>query len=57
MKRICLGFGLYEGKCTNVAGPQSPHWCDRCEELRRAHITKQLEGIVADMDQRAKEVA
>jgi hypothetical protein len=45
-KRICLGFGPHEGKCTNAAGPRSPYWCDRCEDLRREHITKQLYACV-----------
>jgi hypothetical protein len=45
-KRICLGFGPHEGKCTNAAGPRSPYWCDRCEDLRREHITKQLENLM-----------
>lgn len=46
----CIGFGEYEGKCPNQAGgkmrPLSKYWCDRCEILRRKHITSQLKGLV-----------
>lgn len=35
----CIGFGEFEGKCENIAGTKwSPHWCDRCNKLRLAHI-------------------
>lgn len=45
-KKKCIGFGEYEGKCDNEAGTKwTPHWCLRCDELRRAHITRQLEDI------------
>jgi len=48
-KRRCIGFGEYEGKCEAVAvhppGPKS-YWCERCEQLRREHIGKQLEKMV-----------
>jgi hypothetical protein len=46
--KICIGFGPYEGNCENPAGtPWTPHWCDRCDRLRRDTITKQLETIKA----------
>lgn len=45
----CLGFGKNQNTCTNQAGgkmrPRSKYWCDRCEKLRREHITKQLKGL------------
>jgi hypothetical protein len=48
MAETCIGFGEFTGKCSNDAGtPWTPLWCLRCDELRRAAITKQLEGIVA----------
>ena len=44
--KICIGFGEFEGKCKETAGtPWTKLWCLRCDELRRAHITKRLEGI------------
>ncbi|HUS92181.1 MAG TPA: hypothetical protein VM695_10050 [Phycisphaerae bacterium] len=47
MARRCIGFGEFEGKCPNVAGtPWTPLWCLRCDELRRAHITRRLEALV-----------
>ena len=54
-QRLCLGFGPYESKCPNPTGPRSPYWCDRCEDLRREHITKQLEAIRDDFERRATE--
>jgi len=42
----CIGYGIFEGKCQNKAGtPWTPFWCKRCDELRKAHITKNLEEI------------
>lgn len=42
----CLGFGEYEGKCTNVAGTKwSPHWCERCNKLRFGHIDKRMDAL------------
>ena len=43
----CVGFGEFEGKCQRKAGtPWTPYWCMRCDELRRGHISKQLDKIV-----------
>lgn len=56
----CVGYGEYENKCENKAGgvvrPRVDrgkrsrgyfkYWCDRCEKLRRATITQQLESIL-----------
>ncbi len=43
----CLGYGEYEGKCQEVAGTRwTPHWCLRCDELRRGTITKQFDALV-----------
>jgi hypothetical protein len=42
----CIGFGEHEGSCDNEAGStHSDHWCQRCDELRRAHITARLEDL------------
>lgn len=52
-KRRCLGYGEAEGCCTATAGtPWTPYWCPSCDELRRATITAQLEGLLADMEKR-----
>jgi hypothetical protein len=49
--KLCIGFGQYEGKCQNTAGStHSIHWCQRCDELRLAHIEKQFEKISARMN-------
>jgi hypothetical protein len=46
MKKCCIGYGEFEGKCTNEAGtPWTPYWCKRCDEIRRKTITKQLKEI------------
>lgn len=42
----CVGFGEFERKCTNEAGTAwTPYWCERCDKMRRDHITKQLKEI------------
>jgi hypothetical protein len=42
----CIGFGEFEGKCTNKAGTKwSPYWCERCNELRLKHIDKSLKEM------------
>lgn len=47
-EKQCVGFGDFEGKCTNKPGtPWTPFWCDRCDKLRREYITKNLEQILA----------
>ena len=44
--RQCIGFGEFEGRCGAIAGTRwSDHWCLRCDKLRLAHITKQMEHI------------
>ena len=49
-KRVCIGFGEYEGKCQNEAGtPWTPYWCPRCDELRRKHISDQLDAMEKKM--------
>lgn len=46
--RRCIGYAEFEGKCENVAGtPWTPYWCLRCDEIRRATITKQLRELAA----------
>ena len=50
-KKICIGFGKYEGKCKNIAGtPFSDHWCPRCDLIRRKKISKQLLEISNSFD-------
>ena len=46
MTNKCIGFGEFEGKCTNMVCSYSPHWCERCEKLRRDSISKQLKAIM-----------
>ncbi len=42
----CGGFGEFRGCCTNQEGStHSPHWCQRCDDLRRSHINKQLNKL------------
>lgn len=51
-RQICIGFGEHEGVCPNYAGStHSKHWCQRCDDLRRAHITAQLERITESFKQ------
>ena len=48
----CIGFGEFEGKCTNEAGneySQKSLWCSRCNKLRIEHISKQFEEIKKKM--------
>lgn len=43
----CIGFGEFEGKCKNIATSlRTRLWCDRCNNLRISHITKQMQEIV-----------
>jgi len=50
-KRICIGYGKYEGKCRNIAGTShTPYWCERCDILRRKTITNQLSNILKSFD-------
>lgn len=43
----CIGFGPYEGKCENEAGtPQTPYWCQRCDDLRVQHISKRFDQLI-----------
>jgi len=44
----CIGYGEFEGKCHYVT-VDNPHWCPRCDKLRKEHITKQLKAIAAEM--------
>lgn len=42
----CIGFGEYEGKCTNEVDEKiNPYWCPRCNKLRIEHIDKQFDEI------------
>lgn len=52
IEKKCTGFGQFERKCENPAGSKwTEHWCQRCDELRIAHISKRFD----DMEQRFKE--
>lgn len=47
MKRRCIGYGEFDGTCTNAAGTRwSPYWCERCNALRLETITKSLNDLV-----------
>jgi hypothetical protein len=47
----CIGYAEFEGTCSNEAGtPWTPLWCLRCDEIRRATITQQLQDIRAAFD-------
>ena len=51
-ERKCIGYGEFEGKCTNKAGTKwSPYWCERCNKLRLECISEQLKLL-----EKAKEV-
>ena len=42
----CIGFGEFEGKCSNVAGTAwGPYWCYRCTRLRFVHMDNQFKEI------------
>ena len=46
MNKICIGYGVYSGKCTDSAGTKwSPYWCERCNQLRLDNITKNLQRM------------
>ena len=41
VRKQCLGYAEFEGNCKNNAGTRwTPHWCDRCDKIRRDTITK-----------------
>ena len=45
-RKVCIGFGEFEGKCKNPAGAShSPHWCQRCDDLRIDHLTEQFKKM------------
>ena len=36
-QKVCIGYGAFED---NKPGTRwGPHWCERCDALRRDHIT------------------
>lgn len=44
--RQCLGFAEFDGACTNPADSRrTPYWCQRCDDLRCASISKQLHDL------------
>lgn len=47
----CIGYGEHELKCQNQA-EEGSYWCDRCDKIRVATITKQFEGILKKFDTR-----
>ena len=52
----CIGYEEFEKKCTNQPIPKddfhSGYWCDRCENLRRETISKQMEDILKKFGKR-----
>ena len=56
-KRICIGFGEYEGKCQNEADtPWTPYWCSRCDKLRQRYISDQLDKLMNDFAQKSSKI-
>lgn len=49
----CHGFGEHEGRCPEPAGPVNPIWCDRCDALRVAHVSRRLDELKAWLDEMA----
>jgi len=50
----CIGFGEFEGKCSeDVDVTMSRHWCSRCETLRREHISKEFSLLANPSDSTA----
>ena len=46
--RTCIGFGEFDGKCDQPAGSShSELWCQRCDDLRLAALTRQFAEIGA----------
>ncbi len=44
----CVGYGPFDGRCPRAAGSSHSNlWCQRCDDLRRASIDRQLEQIEA----------
>ena len=42
----CIGYGIYDRKCTNEAGtPWTKYWCKRCDDIRRETVGKQMREI------------
>lgn len=47
----CIGFGKHDGRCENEAGStHSALWCQRCDDLRMAHLDAQMMKIAARFD-------
>jgi hypothetical protein len=45
VNRRCAGFGVLEGVCAETAGHRNPIWCDRCNDLRIAHLDRRMDEI------------
>jgi hypothetical protein len=46
-RRRCLGYGEFEGVCSEIAGtPWGPYWCSRCDKIRLATLSAQFEEIL-----------
>lgn len=45
MKKLCIGYGIYEEKCENFSYAKPYLWCERCEKLRIETIDKQFKEI------------
>jgi hypothetical protein len=44
--RECIGFGPHEFNCTNPADTPAQLWCQRCEALRREHISEAFAVVI-----------
>lgn len=47
----CIGIGDMAWKCTNIIEDDNPHWCARCEEVRKKAITESMEKMLASFDE------
>lgn len=53
----CIGYGPYEGKCTNKAGThRTPYWCPRCDDLRVETIMRNLKDIMKKFEEKARKL-
>jgi hypothetical protein len=48
----CQGFAEHEGECDGVAEfpLSSPMLCDRCEDLRRLYVDRQMRQITQSFE-------
>ncbi len=46
-QKMCIGFAEFVGQCENRADTPAELWCQRCETLRREHLSDQFAEITA----------